>query len=205
MPLHRELIPYITSLLHTQGKRDLTDKTVLISAGGVKEFFDPVRFIGNPATGKMGLALAQAAVHRGANVILVYGTLPDIPIDGRITKISVTSSAQMQHRENLARERLACRQNMRDAGGQNPRLAGSRPGQNQNRPVQRFDRKPLLRIKPLEIGRLRPRRHRPRGYAGRSRLRRVEKGHIVERIGHAAQCSDSGGKGKIWTVHLALS
>ena len=91
-----ELIPYITSLLHTQGKRDLTDKTVLISAGGVKEFFDPVRFIGNPATGKMGLALAQAAVHRGANVILVYGTLPDIPIDDRITKISATTSAQMQ-------------------------------------------------------------------------------------------------------------
>ncbi len=91
-----ELIPYITSLLHTKGKRDLLHKTVLISAGGVREFFDPVRFIGNPATGKMGLALAQAAVHRGANVVLVYGTLPDLPIDGRITKISVITSAEMQ-------------------------------------------------------------------------------------------------------------
>ena len=56
-----EILVHIISLLHTRGKRDLLGKRVLISAGGTREFFDPVRFIGNPSTGKMGLALAQAA------------------------------------------------------------------------------------------------------------------------------------------------
>jgi phosphopantothenoylcysteine decarboxylase/phosphopantothenate--cysteine ligase len=67
------IVSYVQSLLHTQGKRDLTGKHILISAGGTREFLDPVRFIGNPSTGKMGLALAQAAMHRGARVTLVHG------------------------------------------------------------------------------------------------------------------------------------
>jgi phosphopantothenoylcysteine decarboxylase / phosphopantothenate---cysteine ligase len=96
-----EILPYLTSLLHTQGKRDLSGKQVLISTGGTREFFDPVRFIGNPATGKMGLALAQAAVHRGARVKLVAGTLPDVSIDARIEKFPVVTSEEMQ-RELLA-------------------------------------------------------------------------------------------------------
>ena len=90
------ILPYIHSLLHTHGKLDLLGKRVLISAGGTREFFDPVRFIGNPSTGKMGLALAQAAVHRGAIVTLVHSTLPNTEIDGRINKISVVNSEQMQ-------------------------------------------------------------------------------------------------------------
>lgn len=92
-----EISPYLTSLLHTHGKRDLRGKQVLISTGGTREFFDPVRFIGNPATGKMGLALAQAAVHRGASVKLVAGTLPDVSIDRRIEKFPVVTSEEMQH------------------------------------------------------------------------------------------------------------
>ncbi len=95
------ILPYIHSLLHTRGKLDLLGKNVLISTGGTREFFDPVRFIGNPATGKMGLALAQAAVHRGANVTLVHATLPDSSIDERIQLVAVVSSEQM-HREMLA-------------------------------------------------------------------------------------------------------
>jgi phosphopantothenoylcysteine decarboxylase / phosphopantothenate---cysteine ligase len=93
-----EILPYIHSLLHTQGKLDLQGKRVLISTGGTREFFDPVRFIGNPATGKMGLALAQAAVHRGAIVTLVHSTLPAIAIDRRIKAISVVNSEQMQQK-----------------------------------------------------------------------------------------------------------
>jgi phosphopantothenoylcysteine decarboxylase / phosphopantothenate---cysteine ligase len=90
------ILPYIHSLLHTQGKLDLLGKRILISAGGTREFFDPVRFIGNPSTGKMGLALAQAAVHRGAIVTLVHSTLPDVKIDRRINKIAVVNSEEMQ-------------------------------------------------------------------------------------------------------------
>jgi phosphopantothenoylcysteine decarboxylase / phosphopantothenate---cysteine ligase len=97
-----EILPYLTSLLHTRGDRDLQGQRILISAGGTREFFDPVRFIGNPATGKMGLALARAAAHRGAIVTLVYASLPDVPIDPNIRSVGVVSSEQM-HRELLDR------------------------------------------------------------------------------------------------------
>ncbi len=93
-----EILPYITSLIHTRGTRDLAGKRVLISTGGTREFFDPVRFIGNPATGKMGLALAHAAAHRGAIVTLVCSNLPEISIDRSITTIAVVSSDEMRHK-----------------------------------------------------------------------------------------------------------
>jgi phosphopantothenoylcysteine decarboxylase / phosphopantothenate---cysteine ligase len=90
-----EMVAHIQSLLHTQGMRDLVGKGVLISAGGTREYFDPVRFIGNPSTGKMGLALAQAALHRGASVTLVHGPANwDVPLG--VQAISVTSAEEMQ-------------------------------------------------------------------------------------------------------------
>jgi phosphopantothenoylcysteine decarboxylase/phosphopantothenate--cysteine ligase len=55
------ILTHIYSLLHTGGKRDLTGKHLLISTGSTREHLDPVRFIGNPASGTMGIALAQAA------------------------------------------------------------------------------------------------------------------------------------------------
>jgi phosphopantothenoylcysteine decarboxylase/phosphopantothenate--cysteine ligase len=67
-----EILPYLYSLLQTGGKRDLAGKHILISTGSTREHLDPVRFIGNPATGRMGIALAQAALHRGATVTLVH-------------------------------------------------------------------------------------------------------------------------------------
>jgi phosphopantothenoylcysteine decarboxylase/phosphopantothenate--cysteine ligase len=90
-----EIITSIHSLLHTGGQRDLVGKRVLISTGGTREHIDPVRFIGNPSTGKMGLALAQAALHRGANVTLVRAPATwDVPLGVRA--IPVVSAAQMQ-------------------------------------------------------------------------------------------------------------
>ncbi len=93
-----ELLPQIYSLLHTHGKRDLIGKRVLISAGGTREFLDPVRFIGNPSTGKMGVTLAQAALHRGAIVTLVHAPIePHLLAPLRnIRTIAVTSAAEMQ-------------------------------------------------------------------------------------------------------------
>ena len=52
-------------------KKDFDGKTVLITAGGTIENVDPIRFLGNRSSGKMGLALAQSARERGANVIVV--------------------------------------------------------------------------------------------------------------------------------------
>ena len=90
-----EIFIYIQSLLYTQGKRDLVGKEVLISAGGTREYLDPVRFIGNPSTGKMGLALAQAALHRGAKVILVHCPANwDVPLG--VEAIPVVSAEEMQ-------------------------------------------------------------------------------------------------------------
>ncbi len=90
-----EIFIYIQSLLYTQGKKDLMGKQVLISAGGTREYLDPVRFIGNPSTGKMGLALAQAALHRGAKVTLIHCPASwKVPLG--VTGISVVSAEEMQ-------------------------------------------------------------------------------------------------------------
>lgn len=52
-------------------RNDLSGETVLITAGGTREALDPVRFLGNRSSGKMGYALAEAALTRGARVILI--------------------------------------------------------------------------------------------------------------------------------------
>jgi phosphopantothenoylcysteine decarboxylase/phosphopantothenate--cysteine ligase len=94
-----QILAHILSLLQTQGQRDLVDQKVLISAGGTREYFDPVRFIGNPSTGKMGIALAQAAYHRGAEVTLVHGPIDPallVLLPPLVRSQSVTTAAQMQ-------------------------------------------------------------------------------------------------------------
>lgn len=90
-----EIFTHVRSLLHTQGRRDLLGKTVLISAGGTREYLDPVRFIGNPSTGKMGIALAQAALHRGANVTLVHAPMSEDVPPG-IKPVAVVSAQEMR-------------------------------------------------------------------------------------------------------------
>ncbi|UFP92864.1 bifunctional phosphopantothenoylcysteine decarboxylase/phosphopantothenate--cysteine ligase CoaBC [Gloeobacter morelensis] len=67
------LLRHLGSLLWSGGKQDLAGKTVLVTGGGTREFFDPVRFIGNPSSGRMGIELAAACAHRGAAVHLVLG------------------------------------------------------------------------------------------------------------------------------------
>lgn len=76
-----EILPHLLSLLHTHGQRDLDGTHILISAGGTQEYLDPVRFIGNPSSGKMGVALALAAQHRGATVTLVHGPIEPVILE----------------------------------------------------------------------------------------------------------------------------
>jgi phosphopantothenoylcysteine decarboxylase / phosphopantothenate---cysteine ligase len=61
-----------------QGRRDFTGEMVLVTAGGTREPIDPVRFIGNRSSGRMGYAVAEAARRRGARVVLISAptTLP---------------------------------------------------------------------------------------------------------------------------------
>ncbi|MBW4664279.1 MAG: bifunctional phosphopantothenoylcysteine decarboxylase/phosphopantothenate--cysteine ligase CoaBC [Chroococcus sp. CMT-3BRIN-NPC107] len=90
-----EIFNHARSLLYTKGQQDLFGKRVLISAGGTQEYLDPVRFIGNPSTGKMGLALAQAALHRGAIVTLVHAPVSgEIPLG--VKAIAVVSADEMR-------------------------------------------------------------------------------------------------------------
>ncbi len=91
----KEIVSYIQSKLHTQGKRDLVGKNILISAGGTREFLDPVRFIGNPSTGKMGFSLATSALHRGANVTLVHG-VASLQVPSEIKAIPIVTAEEMR-------------------------------------------------------------------------------------------------------------
>ncbi len=93
----QEIVSYLQSLLQTRGKRDFSGKKILISAGGTREYLDPVRFIGNPSTGKMGLALARAALHRGADVTLVRGAANwDFPLGVRGITVDTASEMRSQ-------------------------------------------------------------------------------------------------------------
>ena len=72
----------VASVLHMlEREKDLEGKRVVVTAGPTVEPIDAVRFISNPSTGKMGFAIAEAAVERGAEVTLVTGpvSLADVP------------------------------------------------------------------------------------------------------------------------------
>lgn len=76
--------------------QDLTGKTVMITAGPTQEPIDPVRFISNPSSGKMGYALARAAHARGAQVVLISGPVAIAPPDG-VRLVSVKTAQDMMH------------------------------------------------------------------------------------------------------------
>jgi phosphopantothenoylcysteine decarboxylase / phosphopantothenate---cysteine ligase len=79
----------------TGHKQDLAGKKVLITAGGTREAIDPVRFIGNRSSGKQGIALAQAARDRGAQVGLIAANCDVSHLKG-VELFPVETTAQMQ-------------------------------------------------------------------------------------------------------------
>jgi phosphopantothenoylcysteine decarboxylase/phosphopantothenate--cysteine ligase len=83
--------------------RDLEGETVLVTAGPTQEPLDPVRYITNRSSGKMGYALAEAAAARGARVILISGPVHLAPPRG-VEVIGVHTAAEMREKvmENLA-------------------------------------------------------------------------------------------------------
>ena len=70
------------------------DRRLLVSAGSTFEDIDPVRFLGNRSSGKMGFAIAAAAAKRGAHVTLVAGPV-HLPTPSGVRRIDVRSAAQM--------------------------------------------------------------------------------------------------------------
>lgn len=85
-------------LADVHAQKDLEGKKVMITAGPTHEKIDPVRFIGNYSSGKMGFALAEECARRGAEVTLISGPvlLPTPP--GEISRIDVTSALEMYDR-----------------------------------------------------------------------------------------------------------
>ena len=85
LPEPPQILDRLTALLT---RKDLEGKKVLVTAGPTREPIDPVRFISNPSSGKMGYAVARAAEYRGADVVLISGpTCLDDPVNVRTVRI----------------------------------------------------------------------------------------------------------------------
>lgn len=83
------------SIIHSVSRpKDMVGMKVLVTAGATREALDPVRFITNHSTGKMGYSIARAASARGAKVILVSGKT-DLAPPAYVETVSVTSAQQM--------------------------------------------------------------------------------------------------------------
>src|SRR2546430_7313094 len=77
-------------------KRDLEGETVVVTAGPTCEDLDPVRYITNRSSGKMGYAVAEAATFRGAKVILVSGPV-NLEVPAGVERIDVRTAKEMHH------------------------------------------------------------------------------------------------------------
>jgi phosphopantothenoylcysteine decarboxylase/phosphopantothenate--cysteine ligase len=89
------IVQAVLAAIRPAPKQDLAGETILITAGGTREAIDPVRFLGNRSSGKMGYALAEAAKQRGAQVILVSAPTALTPPAG-CAFVPVTSAEEMR-------------------------------------------------------------------------------------------------------------
>ncbi len=93
-------LPEIAAIVHgveeilDSARSDLKGKKILVTAGPTREAIDPVRYLGNRSSGKMGFALANAAALRGADVTLIAGSV-SLPTPRHVRRIDVESAAQM--------------------------------------------------------------------------------------------------------------
>jgi phosphopantothenoylcysteine decarboxylase / phosphopantothenate---cysteine ligase len=100
---HQEILAAVRATLHSN--KDLAGETLLVTAGPTCEDLDPVRYLTNRSSGKMGYAVAEAAARRGAKVILVSGpTALETPLGVR--RVDVRTAEQMH--EAVTKEFAAC-------------------------------------------------------------------------------------------------
>ena len=92
MPEPEEIMSRIGRLL--ESKSSLTGKKFVVTAGATREPIDPVRFISNHSSGKMGVAIARAAWRRGADVTLIAGHV-DIALPGELTTVKAETVEEM--------------------------------------------------------------------------------------------------------------
>jgi phosphopantothenoylcysteine decarboxylase/phosphopantothenate--cysteine ligase len=92
MPEPEEIMSYVGRLLEADSP--LKGKQVVVTAGATREPIDPVRFISNHSSGKMGIALARAAWRRGADVTLIAGHV-DVPLPREIPTVTTHTVREM--------------------------------------------------------------------------------------------------------------
>ncbi len=85
----------LAACLRLLGPGDLAGRKVVVSAGPTREHLDPVRFLSNPSTGRMGFALAAEARRRSADVVLVSGPT-ELPPPPEVRVVRVTTAAEMR-------------------------------------------------------------------------------------------------------------
>ncbi len=103
MPEERVLLEYIQREI--QFEKDMTGLKVLVTAGATREDIDPVRYITNHSTGKMGYALANTAMRRGADVTLVTGpTNLDLPVFTKVIKVNSAEDMFQAVKEEAAEQ-----------------------------------------------------------------------------------------------------
>ncbi|SDJ77185.1 Phosphopantothenate-cysteine ligase /Phosphopantothenoylcysteine decarboxylase [Nocardioides sp. YR527] len=92
LPEPAEIFELSRAVLTHGGRADLVGRRVVVSAGGTREYLDPVRFLGNRSSGLQGYAIARAAAARGAEVTLVAAnvTLPD-PAGLKVVRVGTTA------------------------------------------------------------------------------------------------------------------
>ena len=76
-------------------KQDLVGRKVLVTAGPTREALDPVRFLTNHSTGKMGIALAQRLAQRGAETVLLLGPTDELPPPAPVRTVRITSAEEL--------------------------------------------------------------------------------------------------------------
>lgn len=100
MPEPETIFAHAGRLLEEPGA--LRGKRVVVSAGPTREAVDPVRFLSNRSSGKMGVAIAAAAWRRGADVVLVAGPLAvDAPVGARVRQVETTADMFTAVREEI--------------------------------------------------------------------------------------------------------
>jgi phosphopantothenoylcysteine decarboxylase/phosphopantothenate--cysteine ligase len=92
MPEPETIFAHVGRLLEARGS--LAGKTVVVTGGPTREALDPVRFISNHSSGKMGVAIAAAAWRRGANVTMIAGPL-SVAMPVGVTHVAVESTEEM--------------------------------------------------------------------------------------------------------------
>jgi len=88
----QDIVDQLSELFSTGS---LSGRTILITAGPTREAIDPVRYLSNHSSGKMGFSIAEAAAEAGARVILVSGPV-NLPTPRHVERIDVVSAQQMQ-------------------------------------------------------------------------------------------------------------